>query len=170
MSNIFKRISTFCDIIVSRLAIFAIAAYTILIFVGVLSRFVLKLPIVSAIELSRVGFVWSSLLGAAVAYKRGLHISFTVVLSALSKKAGFYLTILIDIITLIFFILVLYKSIFFTIRVSPSVLSSTQMSAAVMYFPLPFSITAMIFHCINFITQDLNEVFHKGTLENGASL
>ena len=169
MSKFFRRISSLFDTVISWVAVFTIGSYTILIFLGVITRYVLNLPIMVGVELSRIGFVWSCLLGAAVAYKRGLHIAFTIMVASFPKKVTQVLAIVIDIITLGFLIWVLYRSTYFTIRVSPSVLASTGWSAAVLYFPLPFSITGMIFHCIVFIFDDFDALLNKNVLERGAS-
>ena len=169
MSKVFIRISSIFDTVISRIAIVTIGSYALLIFIGVLTRFVFKKPILIGVELGRVGFVWSSILGAAVAYKRGLHISFAIIVSTLPKRARDAITLLVDFTTLGFFIWVLFKSIFFTMKVSASVLAATGWSAAVLYFPLPFAMTGMIFHCIAFIIQDLNEISGKNALEKGTS-
>ena len=168
MSKVFIRISALFDTVISSIAVFTIGSYTLLIFLGVLTRFVFKTPILVGVELARVGFVWSSILGAAVAYKRGYHIAFSVITSILPKKASQTLSLLVDLTTLGFFIWVLYKSIFFTMKVSASVLAATGWSAAVLYFPLPFAMAGMIFHCISFIIQDIDALLNKGVAEKGA--
>ena len=169
--KVFKRISDLLDSVISGIAVIVFVGYTLMVFIGVLSRFVFKIPIVAGVELARVGFVWGALLGAAVAYKRGLHICFTIVLSIIPKKAGQILSLLVNIATLGFLIWMLNKSTFFTVQVSASVLSATGMSTAIIYFPLILSVTGMIFHCIVFIIQDLEAVFNKnGLVENRAAL
>jgi TRAP-type C4-dicarboxylate transport system permease small subunit len=127
------------------------------------------MPILHVFELARVGFVWSCLLGATIAYKRNMHISFSVITSAIPKKAALFLTLIIDIITLAFFVWVLRNGISFTIRVSPSLLPSTGFSSAVMYSALPTSMAVMTFHCLNYISEDLVKLFgKKPKTEDGA--
>lgn len=162
--NFTQGLSNKCDQVIQWVVVPAMAFYTLLIFVGVLSRFVFKIPIMEAVELSRLGFVWACLLGASVAYKRMAHINFTVISSRLPSKASKILSLTINVISLVFMIWVLYYSVIITTKVWPSKLSATGLSNGLMYISLPITMIAMIIHCINYIVQDFSRCTSKGEL------
>jgi TRAP-type C4-dicarboxylate transport system permease small subunit len=59
---------------------------TVLNFANVLSRYVLHSSIAFTDELTVMAFVWVSMIGAAVAYKRASHMSMSFVQDQFSKK------------------------------------------------------------------------------------
>ena len=59
---------------------------TVLNFANVLSRYVLHSSIAFTDELTVMAFVWVSMIGAAVAYKRGAHMSMSYVQDQFSRK------------------------------------------------------------------------------------
>lgn len=143
-----EKISSFGDYISRWIAIPCMGFYTILTFVGVLSRFVFKHPIAEAIELSRVGFVWSCLMGSAVAYKRHKHIEFTAITSRLPFRTRNVIGSIVSTLTLVFIIWVLAYSISITIKVWPSKLSASGISNGFLYLPLPIALVVMLTHNI----------------------
>ncbi len=60
----------------------------LLLFVGVIARYVLHIPLVWSDELSSILFLWLAMLGAAVALRRGAHMRMTAFVSGLSAEAG----------------------------------------------------------------------------------
>ena len=112
-----ERVSSCSDFFSKWIALPCMGFYTILTFVGVLSRFVFKHPIAEAVELSRVGFVWSCLMGAAVAFKRHRHIEFTAITTRLPVRTRNIIGTAISLLTFGFIAWVLVLSINITIKV-----------------------------------------------------
>lgn len=132
------------------------AGYIILTFAGVIARFVLKTPIMEAVLYSRLGFVWTCLLGAALAYKRMKHIRFTVVSSLLPGRLKTMWDLGIDLLSLGFMCWTMVYAVDITRRVWPSKISGTDLSNGFMYIALPTALAVMILHCLNRIAFDIS--------------
>lgn len=63
-----------------------VLAEIIVLFSGVVSRYVFHIPLVWADELASTLFLWLSMFGAVVALRRGAHMRMTAVVSKLSKE------------------------------------------------------------------------------------
>jgi TRAP-type C4-dicarboxylate transport system permease small subunit len=149
----FKTLSNYADYTAQCLAVPIIFSYIFLIFTGVVSRFILKIPIMGAVIYSRVGFVWTCLLGATLAYKRMKHIRFTFFVNLLPVRLGKMEEIGIHLLSLGFFVWVLIHAINTTWRVWPSKISGTDISNGVMYGALPLALILMLIHCLNHIAE-----------------
>lgn len=64
-----------------NIAVFGIAAGVLLAFVNVLLRYIFDASLTWAGELTNYLFMWSALFGAAYGFKKGIHISVTVLLT-----------------------------------------------------------------------------------------
>ena len=153
VKNVVKTTSDTLDCVTKYIAVSAFMLFLILTFVGVLSRFVFQSPVAAAVELSRLGFVWMCLMGAALAYKRNAHIEFSVLKNVISFNFRKVLGIIISLLGMIFLILILRYSIEITMKVWNSKLSTTGWSNGFVYLPLPISAVCMMVHCINEIIE-----------------
>ncbi|MBL6946012.1 MAG: TRAP transporter small permease [Rhodospirillales bacterium] len=72
-TSVWVKLGQSLDFFEKWLLAFFLAAIVILIFSGVLSRFIFHYSIAASEELARFIFVWSALLGAAAALKTGEH-------------------------------------------------------------------------------------------------
>jgi TRAP-type C4-dicarboxylate transport system permease small subunit len=70
------------------------AGITVVVFLGVLFRYVFKAPLPWAEELSRYLMVWGASLGAAVAYKEGSHVAVTVAIERLPQMVAKWMVLL----------------------------------------------------------------------------
>lgn len=70
---------------IEYIAALMVLAEIIVLFSGVVSRYVFHMPIVWSDELASTLFLWLSMLGAVVALRRGAHMRMTAVVSKLSK-------------------------------------------------------------------------------------
>src|SRR4051812_18426862 len=69
---------------IEALAALLLAAETILLFTGVVARYVFHRPIVWSDELAASVFLWLSMFGAVIALRRGEHMCF----GALADRSG----------------------------------------------------------------------------------
>ncbi len=159
-----RKISDAADMATKCVAVPVMGSYIVLTFVGVIARFVLKTPIMEAVIYSRLGFVWTCLLGAALAYKRMRHIRFTAIVSLLPKRIGSGERLCINLLSLGFMLWILYYAVSVTKRVWPSRISGTDLSNGIMYIALPVALAVMILHCLHFIAEGVTEL-RRGTEE-----
>ena len=73
-----ERISDIVDNINKKLTIVIVSVMAIVVFLQVLFRYALHLPLFWTEEFARYCLVWASLLGAGIALKRGEHIAVTL--------------------------------------------------------------------------------------------
>lgn len=79
-------IDRFLGVGIEYIAALIVLAEIVVLFSGVVSRYVFHTPIVWSDELASTFFLWLSMLGAVVALRRGAHMRMTAVVSKLSKE------------------------------------------------------------------------------------
>jgi len=72
--------------IVEGLAAILVVAEVIILFAGVISRYAFHKPIVAADEISAILFLWLSMLGAVIAFRRRNHMRMMAVVNKVSKS------------------------------------------------------------------------------------
>jgi len=110
------------------------------IFAQIFARFVLNSSIVWSEEFARYALVWSVMIGAAVAYRRGEHIAVTSLAERLPSVGLKTLSVFVHSIVAAFSVLLLYQSAMLTLRT----FARNQLSIAMqidmgwIYLALPF--------------------------------
>jgi len=106
-------------------------------------------------ELSRYLLVWGTFFGATMAYKRGSHIALTFVIEAFGRKMKKLFTVLINVLSIIFFGYVIYygwqmikMQVF---QISPALSLPMQY----VYLSIPVSMGIMIIHSFAGIAKEL---------------
>lgn len=143
--------------VVGVVTIVGLAAFTVLTFVGVVTRYVLKVPLVFSEEISQFMFIWSCFLGATVTFKRHGHIRFTF----LDRIFGFRGVKVTDIIlycaACVFFAVLFVWAISWTKIVWPTYYPVTGLSRGWLY--LSVIVTSVIFevHSIDLLITSISE-------------
>lgn len=153
-----QTLSDAADAATRIVAVPVMAFYILLTFSGVVARFVLRAPIMEAVIYSRMGFVWTCLLGAALAYKRMRHIRFTAASALLPARWRGAWGLGIDFLSLGFILWVLVYGVAITRRVWPSNISGTSLSNGFIYMALPAALAVMAFHCVNRIARGVADL------------
>ena len=69
-----------------------VVAEVIVLFVGIISRYVLHAPIVWSDELAGILFLWLAMLGSVVAFQRAEHMRMTAIIGMIRPEAGCFST------------------------------------------------------------------------------
>lgn len=145
--------------IVEKITELAVVPFTLgffaLTFMGVVTRFVLKVPFVSSMELSRICFVWFCFLGSSLAYKKSEHIQFTFLKNHLSSRSQKILNVILDLISIIFFAVLVRQSIKLNINVSTTVFPASGLPLNIMYISLSVMAVFLMIHGLYFLTKDV---------------
>lgn len=141
-----QRLSDWTDDLVQIVAIPVGIATICLVFFEVLMRYVFLAPLITSVELARIGFVWSCFLGAALGVKREKHIRFIFLLERLPPGGATALRLLVGGLTCGFFLLILVYGVQMTQRVQGTYFPALGISQVWLYLPLPFSAAAMLVH------------------------
>jgi TRAP-type C4-dicarboxylate transport system permease small subunit len=155
MSARLRRLSDWADAATRWIAVPIGIATVLVVFFEVLMRYVFRAPIITSVELARLGFVWSCFLGAALGVKRGAHIRFVFLLDRCGPVTRAWLQVGVSLLSTAFFALILLKGVEMTQRVYDTFFPALGFSQFWLYFPLPLSATIMVVHGTAFVAEDL---------------
>jgi len=96
------------DYIEEGLCILSLVIMTVMNFANILSRYVLHSSISFTEEITITGFVWCSMIGAAVAYKRGAHMNMSFIQDRFSKKNQVWFVLFATICSVVFLAILIY--------------------------------------------------------------
>ena len=96
--------------IVAIPAALLVVAEVIVLFVGIISRYVLHAPIVWSDELAGILFLWLAMLGSVVAFQRAEHMRMTAVIGMIRPEARLFLDVFATAASLAFLLLVIYPA------------------------------------------------------------
>ena len=106
--HLFGRVDAAMAVVVEFVAALLVVAEIVILFSGVVSRYVLQLPLVWSDELASILFLWLSMLGAVVALRRGGHMRMTALVAKASETSRAFLEILAIVASLAFLLLIVW--------------------------------------------------------------
>ena len=83
-----------------------VVAEVVILFAGVVSRYVLHAPLIRSDELASILFLWLAMLGSAVAFRRGEHMRMTALVASAGPRLWAYLDVVATCAALAFLILI----------------------------------------------------------------
>ncbi|MGY4405705.1 TRAP transporter large permease [Bradyrhizobium sp. USDA 3315] len=83
-----------------------VVAEVVILFAGVVSRYVLHAPLIWSDELASILFLWLAMLGSAVAFRRGEHMRMTALVASAGPRLWAYLDVVATCAALAFLILI----------------------------------------------------------------
>ena len=158
-----KIINKLSDAVYSFEKLVAIILATVLIIAlagGVLFRYVFESPLFWSDELAIFCLIWITFIGGSMGLKQKASPSITIVTDLVSVKVRKILTILSNIILLVFVGYVLYLAINWITMPNILVQTSTAMNMPKIYFYLsiPVSFVFMVIHVFNATLQSFTDV------------
>ena len=87
-----------------------VVAEVVILFAGVVSRYVFRQPILWSDELASILFIWLAMLGAVVALRRGEHMRMTAIVGRVSPPVRAFLDVLAIAAALVFLALIVYPA------------------------------------------------------------
>ena len=96
--------------IVAIPAALLVVAEVIVLFVGIISRYVLHAPIVWSDELAGILFLWLAMLGSVVAFQRAEHMRMTAIVGMIRPEARLFLDVFATAASLAFLLLVIHPA------------------------------------------------------------
>lgn len=131
-------------------------AFFLIIIVAVTSRYILKAPILASIEFSRILFVWSSFLAAAIAYRRKAHVVITFIYDKFPAAVQRIARLAVHALVLFFAAGIFYHSIIIIKLFWQTKLPMLQVSQSLFYLPVPIVFFLIISYTIEFISDELS--------------
>ncbi len=158
MVRLLTRLSDWADRLSCVLLVPIGIGFILIVFLGVLTRYVFQAPIISSVELSRIGFVWSAFLGAAVCWKGERHTRFLFLLDALQGRIRNALLVCISALSAGFFLFLVIKGLQMVQAVQETYFPALGWSQLWLYLPLPLTSAFMLLHSLAFLARDLQRL------------
>lgn len=149
----FKRFSDGLDLVIKKMVFLIIVGMITAISLQIIFRVFFE-ALVWTEELSRYLLVWGTFLGAAMVYKRGMHIAVTFVVNALPPKLKRITRMSSIILSIIFFVVSIYASVDLMsgqiFQVSPAL----RLPMRWVYVGIPVSFFAMLIHGVTIALEE----------------
>ena len=100
----------FLGMLVEIPAAFLVVAEIVILFAGVVSRYVLHSPLIWSDELASILFLWLAMLGAAVAFRRAEHMRMTAIVASARPAMRAYLDMVATCAALAFLLMIVWPS------------------------------------------------------------
>ena len=127
----------------------------VVVFLQVIFRYVLNFPLFWTEEFARYCLVWSSLLGSAVAVKRGQHIAVTIFLERFPPALRRVLHVVALIAVAVILTIILWGGIQLVAITRAQISPALRVSMSVPYLAVPVGAAIMLLHTIGFIFETL---------------
>ena len=146
-----QRISDLINRITEGILVIVLSGMAVVVILQVIFRYVLNLPLFWTEELARYCLVWSSLLGSAVAVKRGQHIAVTIFIERLPPALRRGLTIMALISVAAILTIILWGGIQLVAITRAQISPALRVSMSIPYLAVPVGAALMLLHTIVFI-------------------
>jgi TRAP-type C4-dicarboxylate transport system permease small subunit len=146
----------------TEVAVFIIiSAMAFDVFIEVIFRYVLLLPLFWTEEFARYCLVWSSLLAAGIALKRGQHIAVTFVVERFPKRIRRGAALGGDIFVATMLAVVLWGGIYLVMLTRHQLSPAMRLSMSLPYMAIPTGSAVMLFHVFTSIFRRSREMFGR---------
>ncbi len=162
MFSLLRSVSEWADWIARALLVPIGVGFVLIVFLGVLTRYVFQAPIITSVELARIGFVWAAFLGAAVCVKGERHTQFLFLLDKAGGSGKRVMKVVIDCISIGFFLFLVIEGVRMTLAVRATYFPALGWSQLWLYAPLPVSAAIMLLHGVAFLARDLLGLDREG--------
>jgi tripartite ATP-independent transporter DctM subunit len=108
--SVVRRIEALLGLMVEIPAAILVTAEIVILFTGVIARYVLHQPLIWSDELASMLFLWLAMLGAAVAFRRAEHMRMTAVIGSVTPAVRFYLDAVATCAALAFLLLIIHPA------------------------------------------------------------
>lgn len=146
----------------TEMAVFVIiSAMALDVLIEVVFRYVLLLPLFWTEEFARYCLVWSSLLAAAIALKRGQHIAVTFLAEKFPARTRMAAALGGDILVAAMVAIVFWGGIFLVIMTRHQLSPAMRLPMSLPYMAIPIGAAVMLFHVLTSIYHRSKEIFAR---------
>ncbi len=148
-----QRASDIVQQVTKTALIIFLSVMTLVVFLQVIFRYVLNLPLFWTEEFARYCLVWSSLLGAAVAMKRGQHLAVTFCMERFPPGLYRVLSVVARLSVIGILTVIVLGGIQLVLVTWAQISPALRVSMAIPYLAVPVGAAIMLFHAIVFLFQ-----------------
>ncbi len=150
-----QRMSDILNRATEVILIIVVSGMAVVVLLQVIFRYILNFPLFWTEELARYCLVWSSLLGSAVAVKRGQHIAVTIFLEPLPPVLRRGLTMIALISVAAILLIILWGGIQLVTITRAQISPALRISMSVPYLAVPAGAALMLLHTMAGIFETL---------------
>lgn len=151
---------------VNVIIVFSCAFLVLCITLQILTRFILKIPMAWTEEYARYIFVWLTMFGSVKALREKSHIFVDIMEVVIKGKAARYSGIVADVISMLFFCILLYVSVPWTIKnFDVNTQSIPEVSLGLFYSCIPIAAALMLLFNFEVLMKRLAETSAQETGE-----
>jgi TRAP-type C4-dicarboxylate transport system permease small subunit len=155
LGNTLQQISDIIARITEVILIIVLSTMAVVVLLQVIFRYILNFPLFWTEELARYCLVWSSLLGSAVAVKRGRHIAVTIFIERFPPALRRGLTIIALLSVAVILTIILWGGIQLVMITRAQISPALRVSMSVPYLAVPAGAALMLLHTIGFIFKTI---------------
>lgn len=160
--DVLYRTSEFLNKIVSQLCVVTIGGMTFVVLLGVLFRYVFRMPLSWSEELSRYLMIWAASLAISIGIRENEHVGLTVLLdSAKTKASRIFLGTIIFLVVLGFLIIMVYYSILMTIEAKYQISMGLGITMVLPSLAIPVSMGLAVIQLILTYVMDVSNGYAK---------
>jgi TRAP-type C4-dicarboxylate transport system permease small subunit len=130
-----------------------LSAMTVAVFLEILFRYLFHFPLFWTEEFARYCLVWSSLLGASIALKRGEHIAVTLFLNRFPPPARHVMMLVAEISVAAILAVILWGGINLVMVTTRQLSPALRISMALPYSALPVAASVMLVHVVDHLVR-----------------
>ena len=161
-----QRISDILNRITEVVLLVVLTAMALAVFLQVIFRYVLSFPLFWTEEFARYCLVWASLLGSAVAVKRGQHIAVTILVERLPSALGRTLKIMALIAVVVILAVIFWGGIQLVAITRAQISPALRVPMSIPYLAVPVGAALMLFHTIGFLLETLTAGLKISNINN----
>ena len=165
-SNTMERTSTTINRTAEIALLVIISVMACVVFVEVVFRYALMLPLFWTEEFARYCLVWSSLLGASVALKRGEHIAVTFFVHRFPRGVAPQAACVVSASIALFLAVMLWGGVHLVILTRHQLSPAMRIPMSWPYLAIPISSFIMLFHELTFMHKRLRPMILDGRSGN----
>ena len=139
--------------------IISVMAFDVLI--EVIFRYVLLFPLFWTEEFARYCLVWSSLLAAGIALKRGQHIAVSFVTERLPERIRIVANLAGDMFVATMLAVILWGGIYLVLLTRHQLSPAMRLPMSLPYMAIPIGAAVMLFHVLTSIYHRSKEIFAR---------
>ena len=153
-----ERISEIINRYAEAAVFLIISVMAFAVFIEVIFRYVLLLPLFWTEEFARYSLVWSSLLAAGIALKRGQHIAVTFFAERVPKRIRAIAGLGGDIFVAAMLAVILWGGIYLVILTRHQLSPAMRLPMSLPYMAIPTGSAIMFFHALTSIYRRSKEM------------
>ena len=156
-----ERISTVINRCAEMAVFVMISAMAVVVLIEVIFRYALLLPLFWTEEFARYCLVWSSLLAAGIALKRGQHIAVAFVTERLPERIRTAVALWGDILVATMLAVIVWGGIYLVTLTRHQLSPAMRLSMSLPYMAIPTGSAIMLFHVLTSIYRRSREMIGR---------